>query len=100
MRPAARLGVAAADKLGIRHLSIRLDPFMGCNLRCQMCHFSSEEYREKKSELMPLADYEKIAERIFPKAIQVVLGCAAEPTPNPKLPAHYLFCSTDYLLLH
>jgi molybdenum cofactor biosynthesis enzyme MoaA len=80
------LGVLAADKLGVRHLSIRLDPFLGCNLRCQMCHFSSEEYRDRKAELMSFSDYERIAGLLFPKAVQVMLGCAAEPTPHPKLP--------------
>ena len=80
------LGVVVADLMGLRHLSIRLDPFLGCNLRCRMCHFSSDEYRDRKAERMPLPDFERIAQILFPKAVQVVLGCAAEPTPHPDLP--------------
>lgn len=80
------LGVVAADLLGMRHLSIRLDPALACNLRCQMCHFSSPEFAGKKREIMPLADYERIASLLFPKSLQLVLGCSAEPTLHPQLP--------------
>ena len=81
------LGVLVADRLGMRHLSIRMDPFLGCNLRCQMCHFSSPEYLARKSEIMSLDEYARVAELMFPKALQVILGCGAEPTVHPKLPA-------------
>lgn len=81
------LGVLVADKLGLRHLSVRMDPFLGCNLRCQMCHFSSPEYMARKTEIMSAEDYSRVAELLFPKALQVILGTGAEPTVHPKLPA-------------
>lgn len=79
------LGVLAADKLKMRHLSMRCDPFVGCNLRCQMCYFSSAEFQARKAEILPLQDFAQIAKLMFGKAIQVVFGCGAEPTIHPNL---------------
>jgi molybdenum cofactor biosynthesis enzyme MoaA len=79
------LGVLAADKLRLRHLSMRFDPFVGCNLRCQMCYFSTAEFQSRKAEILSLQDYTKIAKLMFGKAIQVVLGTGAEPTVHPNL---------------
>lgn len=80
------LAVMAADFLRMRHLSVRFDPFLGCNLRCQMCHFSSPEYQDHKAEILSEEAYERVAKLLFSKAIQVILGTGAEPTVHPKLP--------------
>ena len=37
-------GVALAHASGLRHLVVRLDPVVACNLRCTMCHFKNKEY--------------------------------------------------------
>ena len=76
----------AADMLRIRHLSVRIDTTSGCNICCQMCHYSAPENRGKPSEFMSVKDYELIASRMYPKAIQVYLGAGSEPTIHPDLP--------------
>lgn len=75
----------ASDLLGIRHLSVRIDPIFACNLRCRMCYFSDSEWRKQHQGRMDIADFERIAAMLFPKALQLVIGCAAEPTLHPDL---------------
>ncbi len=69
-----------AHKLGLRHLFIRFDPVMACNLRCRMCHFSDDETRRSLKGIFTDDDVTRLAEIFFPKALQLVIGCAAEPT--------------------
>lgn len=69
---------ALANLAKVRHLSIRLDPVMACNLRCQMCAFSGEP--RKHNPPFTLGELEKLADDFFPLALQVVVGCGAEPT--------------------
>jgi MoaA/NifB/PqqE/SkfB family radical SAM enzyme len=73
----------AADIVGIRHLSVRIDPVMACNLRCQMCYFSDSVWRNNNKGIMSQRDIERVATLLFPKALQLVVGCAAEPTLYP-----------------
>ena len=65
-----------------RHLALRFDPTLACNLRCQMCHFSDPAYQAVlgKRQRLTAADIEKIAEVFFPWALQLYIGCATEPT--------------------
>jgi hypothetical protein len=36
--------VALTHAVGLRHLVVRIDPVVACNLRCTMCYFSNNEY--------------------------------------------------------
>jgi MoaA/NifB/PqqE/SkfB family radical SAM enzyme len=76
------IGIYSANILGIRHLSIKLDPSFSCNLSCLMCYYSSIEYRKNYKGSMTKKDIEEIARVLFPKALQVAIGCGAEPTLN------------------
>ncbi len=63
-----------------RHLWLRFDPVMSCNLRCQMCYFSDPDFTKKNSGRFDAAEIERIAEAFFPWAVQLYLGCGTEPT--------------------
>lgn len=74
------LGLWLASVLGFRHLSVRLDTSLRCNLACRMCYFSSEDYRKKAGGILKKEELEGIAKSLFPRAFQLVIGCGAEPT--------------------
>jgi MoaA/NifB/PqqE/SkfB family radical SAM enzyme len=80
----ARLKFAAvllADFVRARHLIVRLDPIIACNLRCGMCYFSDEQYLPPGPvRRFSRADVERLAEQFFPLALQVHIGCGTEPT--------------------
>lgn len=80
----ARLKFAAvlmADVVGIRHLIVRLDPIIACNLRCGMCYFSDEKFMPPGPvRRFSREDVERLAEQFFPLAMQVHVGCGTEPT--------------------
>jgi MoaA/NifB/PqqE/SkfB family radical SAM enzyme len=61
-----------------RHLWLRFDPVMACNLRCQMCYFSDPGF--KSAGRFSPGEIERIAETFFPWAVQLYLGCGTEPT--------------------
>jgi molybdenum cofactor biosynthesis enzyme MoaA len=63
-----------------RHLWLRFDPVMSCNLRCQMCYFSEPNYVKEHTGRFSPADIERLAEVFFPWAMQLYLGCGTEPT--------------------
>ena len=65
-----------------RHLAVRFDPTMACNLRCQMCYFSDPAFLGSvgKRQRLTGADVERIAEVFFPWALQLYIGCGTEPT--------------------
>lgn len=73
-------GVLMADILGVRHLSVRIDPILACNLRCRMCYFTDPSWRRENEGVLTHEQVDRIAEMLFPKALQLVIGCAAEPT--------------------
>ena len=77
-------GVYILHILGKRHLSIRIDPSFNCNLSCRMCYFSTPEYRQNNNGIIPEQDFEHIARVLFPRALQVYIGCGAEPTTHRK----------------
>jgi MoaA/NifB/PqqE/SkfB family radical SAM enzyme len=89
-----------ADMFRIRHYSVRIDPTAGCNIRCQMCHFSAPENRNHAIELVSVKDYELIASRLYPKAFQVVLGAGSEPTLHPELPYFVEVAKKKYRVPH
>lgn len=74
------IGVWAAGVMGFRHLSVRFDPVLGCNLECRMCYFSNAERRKEFKGRMGLEEIRQMARCVFPQALQVVVGCGAEPT--------------------
>lgn len=63
-----------------RHLWLRFDPVMSCNLRCQMCYFSDPDFTKKNTGRFSPPEIERIAEAFFPWAVQLYLGCGTEPT--------------------
>jgi len=79
--PAVKLiGILFANILGFRHFSIRIDPTLGCNLACRMCYFSSLERRKQLKGFLSEQELDGIARVMFPRALQVTIGCGAEPT--------------------
>lgn len=74
------VGILGASWFGVRHLSIRFDPVLGCNLECRMCYFSNPVRRKELKGRMSLDEIRQMAKCLFPRALQVVVGCGAEPT--------------------
>ena len=84
-----RLKFAAAylaHALGLRHLAIRFDPVMACNLRCKMCYFSDPAYVRSAKGIFSPEDIERLASQFFPRALLVVFGCSTEPTLYKNYP--------------
>lgn len=75
------LGVAAARFLGMRYLSVRLDPLVACNLSCLMCPFTAQRRQGSvtQGKFSP-AELDRLARMIFPRTLQLVVGCSYEPT--------------------
>src|SRR5271166_3298103 len=65
-----------------RHLALRFDPTLACNLRCQMCYFSDPTFLGAvgKRQRLTGEDIERIAEVFFPWLLQLYIGCGTEPT--------------------
>ncbi len=78
------LGLLLASRTGMRHLSVRIDPVMGCTLACRMCYFSSSEYRKQNKGMLSLDEMEEIARVLFPRAFQWVVGPRLLNIPNIK----------------
>ena len=76
------LGLLVSSLIGMRHLSLRIDPALYCNYSCQMCYFSVEEKRKSMKGQLSIEDMEQLSEVFFSKAFQLVVGCGAEPTMN------------------
>ncbi|MGA7666905.1 MAG: radical SAM protein [Pseudolabrys sp.] len=79
-------GVALAHASGLRHLVVRLDPVVACNLRCTMCYFSNNEYVRTHKGIFSKEEITRIAALVFPRALMVVVGCGAEPTLYKDFP--------------
>jgi len=74
------LGLYAMHILHRRYLGMFIDPVMACNIRCQMCAFSSDTERPKPLPPMPKGDVEAMARTVFPDVMKLQVGCGAEPT--------------------
>ena len=61
-----------------RYYSVRIDPIFACNLRCRMCYFSQS--RKSESARFTPEEIDILARNTFKNALQVVVGCGAEPT--------------------
>lgn len=79
-------GILFADLFHVRHLFVRMDPFLGCNLRCAMCFFSKPETQKNLHGSFSDDEISRIAAMFFPKTLQLVVGCIAEPTLFRGLP--------------
>ena len=73
-------GILFLHLVGARALFLRFDPVIACNLHCQMCYFSDKDFRKKNKGAFDAADIDRLAEMFFPRTLQVVFGCGAEPT--------------------
>lgn len=89
------LGLLISSFIGIRHLSLRIDPALYCNYSCQMCYFSVDEKRKKMRGQLSSEDMEQLAKVFFSKAFQLVVGCGAEPTMNKNF-MHLLRLAKQY----
>lgn len=67
-----------------RYYSIRIDPIYACNLRCRMCYFSQS--RKSESKRFTVEEIDILAKNTFRNALQVVVGCGAEPTMYKDFP--------------
>jgi radical SAM protein with 4Fe4S-binding SPASM domain len=65
--------------LGIRPLKVEMDIVNQCNLRCVMCHFSSDEFSKRRKEEISVGDFERIAAQLFPLCSHMSLSLGAEP---------------------
>ena len=80
-------GALAFDCLGMRHLIIRFDPVMACNIRCGMCYFSDENWLETHPvKRLNDDEIERLAVMFLPQALQFHIGCGAEPTLYKNFP--------------
>lgn len=70
-----------AHLLNRRYYSVRIDPVFACNLRCRMCYFSKS--RKSQPGKFTREELELIGKNIFRNALQVMVGCGAEPTLYP-----------------
>ena len=71
--------------LGIRPLKLEMDIVNQCNLRCIMCHFSSESISKRKKAELSLEDFSRIAEQLFPLCSHVSLSISTEPLLHSQL---------------
>ncbi len=74
------LGAWLLSVSGRRYIGIFLDPVLACNLRCRMCYFSDESRRKELHGIIDEAELDTVAERLFPHALKLQIGCGAEPT--------------------
>lgn len=73
---------AARVHLGIRPLKLELDITSQCNLRCVMCYLALERFSKRERVDLSVADFELIADQIFPYCSHVSLSIGTEPLLN------------------
>lgn len=78
------LGLATLHALGRRVIGVFIDPVLSCNLRCKMCYFSDPVKRGEMSGVMSDGQIADMARALFPRALKLQIGCAAEPTLWPE----------------
>lgn len=74
--------IFTAHILNRRYYSVRIDPVFACNLRCLMCYFSKS--RKSESRKFSRFEFDILAKNLFGNALQVMVGCGAEPTVHPN----------------
>jgi molybdenum cofactor biosynthesis enzyme MoaA len=74
------------NMLEIRYLSLQFDPVLACNLKCQMCYFSDNEYvKNKMKGIFKIEEVEQLAKSIFYAGLKLQIGCGTEPTLYPNI---------------
>ena len=73
-------GILALHQLRRRYFGLFLDPVLGCNMRCQMCYFSDDDYRRQARGRFSPEQIRLVADKFFPYALKLQVGCGAEPT--------------------
>ena len=80
-------GALALDCLGLRHLIVRFDPVLACNLRCGMCYFSDDNWLATHPvKRFSDDEIERLAAMFLPQALQLHIGCGTEPTMYKNFP--------------
>jgi MoaA/NifB/PqqE/SkfB family radical SAM enzyme len=79
-------GLAGLKVLGARHLCLRFDPTMRCNLHCTMCQVTPREQDAKYRLEYSWQEVEQIAAVYLPHALQLYIGCRREPTMYKQFP--------------
>lgn len=74
-----KTGLFLLHILNRRYIGVFLDPVLGCNLKCRMCHHSDAERRKQKGVFCE-SDIEKIANAFFHRALKLQIGCQSEPS--------------------
>lgn len=69
-----------------RFLTVRIDVINRCNLRCKMCHYSLEEFRNAPLSSMSYDLFHKIANEIFPHTQHLIFSAGAEPLMSKEYP--------------
>lgn len=59
---------------------------MACNLRCQMCYFSDDQFRKDNKGMFKPEEVDRLARMFFSQTMQLVIGCGAEPTLYKNFP--------------
>ncbi len=75
-----------AHRLKLRHLFVRFDPVMACNLRCTMCYFSNDDHVKQIKGQFTESEIDRIAKLFFLRTLQLVIGCGTEPTLYRNFP--------------
>jgi MoaA/NifB/PqqE/SkfB family radical SAM enzyme len=74
-------GVYVLHATGSRYFALFLDPTLRCNLRCRMCYFSDETFRQtRQGRMLTEEEINKIANAFFHRALKLQIGCGAEPS--------------------
>jgi len=67
-------------------LILRMDVSSTCNLRCWMCHFSSDTVRHAARHKLTLDEFKTLFVEVAPHVRELMLSCACEPLAAPILP--------------
>ena len=80
-------GALLLDSLGMRHLIVRFDPVLACNIRCGMCYFSDDNWLATHPvKRFSDDEVERLAAMFLPTTLQFHIGCGAEPTLYKNFP--------------
>jgi len=71
------LAILLCRLMGIRYISLRVDPAISCNLSCLMCSYSSSQDKGKR---FTDEEMNRLLDDFLPLSLQAVVGCGYEPT--------------------
>ncbi len=73
-------GLFLFHKLNKRYLAVHFDPVNACNLRCEMCYFTDEDYVKTLKGVFDENDLPRLAKAVLKRVIKFQVGCGTEPT--------------------